>query len=71
LAIEVRQLLSSFPKGALVYKIDTRINHGDGPIVAENILIYEGKSLERDGYRISVMVEGRDGLLIKTERVNP
>lgn len=69
LAIEVRQLLSSSPKGALVYKIDTRINHGDGPITAQSELLSEGKSLDIDGWRISVLVEGVDGLMVKVEKV--
>lgn len=69
LAIEARRILFNLPLGALVYTIDSKINHGDGPITAENNLIYEGKSLEKNGWRISVITEGHSGVLIKVEKL--
>jgi hypothetical protein len=52
-----------------VYKVDTRINHGDGPITAQTDLLYLGKSLELDGWRISAFEEGTEGFLVKVEKV--
>jgi M6 family metalloprotease-like protein len=69
IGVEVRKLSWSSSRGVLVYKIDSRINHGDGPITAEKDLLYEGKSLLIDGWRISVLEEGLEGLLVKVERV--
>lgn len=69
ISIEVRQLNSSTARGALVYKIDSKINHGDGPITAEQVLILEGKSLVIDGWKISALEEGVEGMLIKVEKV--
>ena len=69
LAIEVRQQSVYMPRGVLVYKIDSRINHGDGPITAQSELLSEGKSLDIDGWRISVLVEGVDGMMVKVEKI--
>jgi len=70
IGVEVRKLSWSSSLGVLVYKIDSRINHGDGPITAEKDLLYEGKSLLIDGWRISALEEGVEGLLIKVEKVS-
>ena len=70
IGVEVRQMTSYTPRGVLVYKIDTRINHGDGPITAQNELLYEGKFLEIDGWRISALEEGTEGMLVKVEKVS-
>ena len=69
LAVEVRQTHTFLARGVLVYKVDSRINHGDGPITAQSNLIYEGKSLVIDGWRISPLQEGIEGILIKVEKV--
>ena len=69
IGIEVRLLSSSSSLGALVYKIDSRINHGDGPITAQGSLLYEGKSLVIDGWSITALEEGSEGMLIKVEKV--
>ena len=69
LSVEVRQLNSSTSRGVLVYKIDSRINHGDGPITAQSSLLSEGKSLVIDGWRITALEEGVEGMLIKVEKV--
>lgn len=63
--VEVRQPNSSANRGVLVYKVDSRINHGDGPITAQNELLQEGKSLVIDGWQISALEEGAEGMLIK------
>lgn len=70
IGVEVRQLTGSANRGALVYKIDSRINHGDGPIKAQNELLYVGKSLVIDGWRVSAVEEGNEGMLIKVEKVS-
>jgi hypothetical protein len=70
IGVEVRQLKGSANRGALVYKIDSRINHGDGPIKAQNELLYVGKSLVIDGWRVSAVEEGTEGMLIKVEKLS-
>ena len=69
ISIEVRQLEGSASRGVLVYKIDSRINHGDGPITAQSDLLYEGKSLLIDGWKVTALEEGTEGMLIKVEKV--
>ena len=69
ISIEVRQLDGSASRGVLVYKIDSRINHGDGPITAQRDLLDEGKSLLIDGWRVTALEEGTEGILIKVEKV--
>ncbi|MEO0016648.1 MAG: hypothetical protein RL589_1129 [Actinomycetota bacterium] len=69
IGIEVRQRSIYIPRGVLVYKVDSRINHGDGPITAQSDLLSEGKSLDIDGWRISALVEGVDGMLVKVEKI--
>ena len=69
ISVEVRQLDGSASRGVLVYKIDSRINHGDGPITAQSDLLYEGKSLLIDGWRVAALEEGTEGMLIKVEKV--
>jgi M6 family metalloprotease-like protein len=68
IGVEVRQR-SYMPRGVLVYKVDSRINHGDGPITAQTELISEGKSLDIDGWRISALLEGANGMLVRVEKV--
>ena len=70
ISIEVRQLEGSTSRGVLVYKIDSRINHGDGPITAQRDLLDEGKSLLIDGWRVTALEEGTEGMLIKVEKVS-
>jgi M6 family metalloprotease-like protein len=61
LAIEGRV---SGPTGVLVYKIDTRINHGDGPIIAQKSLLSAGQQLTLDGWTIKVAAVDTSGILI-------
>ena len=70
ISVEVRQLDGSASRGVLVYKIDSRINHGDGPITAQRELLYEGKSFLIDGWRVTALEEGTEGMLIKVEKVS-
>jgi hypothetical protein len=70
ISVEVRKLDGSTSRGALVYKVDSRINHGDGPITAQSELLYEGKSLQIDGWRVTALEEGTEGMLIKVEKVS-
>jgi M6 family metalloprotease-like protein len=71
IAIEFRQHPNYFVRGVLVYKVDSRINHGDGPITAQTELLAEGKSLDIDGWRISAVTEGVDGMLVKIDKLSP
>lgn len=68
LSVEVRQSNNFTSRGALVYKIDSRINHGEGPITAQKELLNEGKSIVIDGWRISALEEGNEGMLIRVEK---
>ncbi|MDH4397411.1 MAG: hypothetical protein QE275_02400 [Actinomycetota bacterium] len=61
LAIEGRV---SGPTGVLVYKIDTRINHGDGPIIAQKSLVSSGQQLTLEGWTIKVAAVDTSGILI-------
>jgi len=69
IGVEVRQSNYSADRGALIYKIDSRINHGDGPITAEKELLRAGKSLVIDGWEISAIEEGAEGMLVKVAKV--
>ena len=70
ISVEVRQLDGSASRGVLVYKIDSRINHGDGPITAQREMLYEGKSHLIDGWKVTALEEGTEGMLIKVEKVS-
>jgi M6 family metalloprotease-like protein len=61
LAIEGRTQPS---KGVLAYKIDSRINHGDGPIIAQKTLLSSGQQLTLDGWTIKVVAVDTSGFLI-------
>jgi hypothetical protein len=61
LAIEGR---SQWTSGVLVYKIDTRINHGDGPIIAQKSLLSSGQQLTLDGWTIKVVAVDPSGFLV-------
>jgi hypothetical protein len=58
LAIEARS------GGALVYKIDTRIQHGDGPILAQKQLLASANQFTLDGWTIKVKDSDNKGLLV-------
>lgn len=61
LAIEGR---SQWTSGVLVYKIDTRINHGDGPISAQKSLLGSGQQVTLDGWTIKVVAIDNSGFLV-------
>jgi hypothetical protein len=61
LAIEGRTQPS---KGVLAYKIDSRINHGDGPIIAQKSLLSSGQQLTLDGWTIKVVAVDTSGFLV-------
>ena len=63
LAIETRTDLEG--KGVLVYKIDSRIAHGDGPISAQKKLLRSGESISLESWRIIVEDVDSDGSMIK------
>lgn len=66
LAVETRSI--GVVGGALVYKIDSRTDHGDGPIVAQKSLLTTGSELSVDGWRISVIDQDLNGLLVRVSR---
>jgi M6 family metalloprotease-like protein len=67
--VRCRELYNFTECGALIYKIDSRINHGDGPITAESSLLYEGNSKVMDGWKITPIKNGGEGMLIEVEKV--
>ena len=67
--VRCRELYNYTDCGALIYKIDSRINHGDGPITAESSLLYEGRSKVFDGWKITPIKNGGEGMLIEVEKV--
>jgi M6 family metalloprotease-like protein len=69
LAIEARLAFSgSNNRGLLVYKIDSRIAHGDGPIIAQKSLIYPGNSLSIEGWSVKALDQDKNGLLLEVIR---
>ena len=67
--VRCRELYNYSDCGALIYKIDSRINHGDGPITAESSLLSEGNFKLIDGWKISALKNGGQGMLIEVEKV--
>jgi M6 family metalloprotease-like protein len=67
--VRCRELYNYTDCGALIYKIDSRINHGDGPITAESSLLSEGNFKLIDGWKISALKNGGQGMLIEVEKV--
>jgi len=69
LAFETR-MQSTYTKqrGLLVYKIDTRIAHGDGPIEAQKRLLLAGDSLQIDGWTVKVIDEDPSGVLFELSK---
>jgi len=70
ISVEVRQPYKLAELGALIYKVDSRINHGDGPITAESSLLYQNNSKVFDGWRISALKSDGEGMLIEVEKVS-
>jgi len=68
--VRCRELYNYSDCGALIYKIDSRIIHGDGPITAESSLLSEGNSKLIDGWRITALKNGGEGMLIEVEKVD-
>jgi M6 family metalloprotease-like protein len=63
IAMESRNNYSS-GQGLLVYKIDTNINHGDGPITAEKLLLRKGEKRTMDNWNIELIDNSSKGLLV-------
>ncbi len=63
IAMESRNNYSS-GQGLLVYKIDTNINHGDGPITAEKLLLRKGEKRVMDNWNIELIDNTSKGLLV-------
>ncbi len=55
-------------RGLLVYKIDTRISHGDGPIIAQKRLVLAGENLQIDGWNVKVLDSDSEGVLFELSK---
>ena len=67
IAMESREI-DSKNQGLLVYKIDSNINHGDGPISAEKKLLSKGESMKIDNWNIYVSDTSPSGLIVRVEK---
>jgi hypothetical protein len=70
LAIENRPG-TKFISSALVYKIDSRIGHGSGPIQSLRVLENGSSPFVVDGIRLQVLGANKDGLLLRIQRTSP
>ena len=69
IAIEARSPSKlSISMGLLVYKIDTRIAHGNGPITAQNLLLFTGNSLSIEGWTLKAANRDDYGVLVQLEK---
>jgi M6 family metalloprotease-like protein len=57
-------------QGLLVYKIDTNISHGDGPITAEKLLLRKGEKRSIDNWNIELIDNTSTGLLVSVSKTN-
>ena len=57
-------------QGLLVYKIDTNISHGDGPIAAEKLLLRKGEKKSIDNWNIELIDNTSTGLLVSVSKTN-
>ncbi len=69
IAMESRNNYSS-GQGLLVYKIDTNISHGDGPITAEKLLLRKGEKKSIDNWNIELIDNTSTGLLVNVSKIN-
>jgi len=58
-------------QGLLVYKIDTNINHGDGPITAEKNTLDKGQKKTFGNWTIEVKDSTTTGLLVSVVKQGP
>jgi M6 family metalloprotease-like protein len=61
---------SSQSQALLVYKIDSSINHGDGPITTEKFLMSKGDTKSTENWRIEVKDSSSTGLLVSLIKSN-
>jgi M6 family metalloprotease-like protein len=61
---------SSQSQALLVYKIDSSINHGEGPITAEKFLMSKGDTKSIENWRIEVKDSSSTGLLVSLIKSN-
>jgi hypothetical protein len=64
------RLFYSKNQSLLVYKIDTNINHGDGPITAEKNTMDKGQKKTFDNWTIEVKDTTPTGLLVNVSKAN-
>ena len=55
--------------GLLIYTVDTNVNHGDGPIVAQKSLLYMKETLILGKYQFKVDDFDDNGLLVTMNRI--
>jgi M6 family metalloprotease-like protein len=70
LAMESRTYYSK-NQGLLIYKIDTNINHGDGPITAEKNTLDKGQKKTFGNWTIEVKDSTTTGLLVSVVKQGP
>jgi M6 family metalloprotease-like protein len=70
IAMESRNNYSS-GQGLLIYKIDTNIHHGDGPITAEKLLLRKGEKRTIDSWNIELIDNSSKGLLVNLIKIAP
>jgi hypothetical protein len=70
IAAEVRSATcnSKSCMGLLIYKIDTNIHHGEGPIAAQKLLLYTGDNLVVGKHRFTVDDFDNKGLLVRISK---
>ena len=61
---------SGTDKGLLLYLINTHINHGEGPILTQNILITKGQSKSWLGWQFNVLDSNEEGVLIEAVKTD-
>ena len=68
LAAEARN--SGGEKGLLLYTINTYVSHGEGPIIAQNLLLKKGEKKSIYGWEFSVLDTNNEGVLFSATKTD-
>ena len=68
LAAEARN--SGGEKGLLLYTINTYVSHGEGPIIAQNLLLKKGEKKSIYGWDFSVLETNNEGVLFSATKTD-
>jgi len=68
LAAEARN--SAGNKGLLLYTINTYVSHGEGPIIAQNVLLNKGEKKSIYGWEFSVLDTNNEGVLFSATKTD-